>query len=311
MITITLNPAIDHSVFVEGFSGGAVNRAESSWRQAGGKGVNVSAMLGRHGIPNVATGFLGRANPELFEELFRTLPIADQFVRLPGNTRTGIKIVDTRSQKTTDINFPGLAPSADDADRLLGIVRKLVKPGRWFVVGGSLPMGISSAWFEELLLLIQSGSGLLAVDASGPALASAIRAGADLIKPNHHELAEYLGRDLPDFSSRLAAADEVRAAGVACVILSLGGDGALFLGPGKATIFAEAVPIDVASTVGAGDSLLAGYLAGLAMELDPVETAKLATVFAWSALEDVRRLLPSVKEIERRMALIRVTEIHS
>jgi len=308
IVTITFNPAIDQTVFLDRLEIGAVNRVTNFHRQAAGKGINVSSMLGDYGIPSVATGFLGQENQQLFNGLFERKPITDAFIRIPGETRTGIKMVDRSSNETTDINFHGLSPSFSDLQRFSENLHRLVMPGRWFVVAGSMPDGFSLDFFKEMLTMIKAGSAKIAADTSGEALEIAIRAGADLIKPNHRELAEYLGHELPDFSSRVEAAKKLQREKVPHVILSLGSEGALFITPGNA-LWAAAPPVNVVSTVGAGDSILAGYLAGLTTGADATGCAKLATVFAWSALEDVRRQLPAHAEIQNRLSHIRVQSV--
>lgn len=305
IVTITLNPAIDQTVFLDCLQVGSVNRTGHFHRQSGGKGINVSSMLGGYGIASTATGFLGKENPRLFKELFKSKSIRDEFVWIPGETRTGIKIVDQRSKETTDINFPGLTPTFPELQQFEKKLRKLVKPGRWFVIAGSLPAGISLDFFEEILALIKNGGGKIAADTSGGALKVAIDSGADLIKPNDHELAEYLGHALPDFASRVEAATQLQKEKVPHVILSLGSEGALFITPEKA-LMAAAPPVKVVSTVGAGDSILAGYLAGLVTARSATDRARLATVFAWCALEDVRRQLPSHAEVQKRLPRIKV-----
>lgn len=305
VVTITLNPAIDQTVFLDCLEVGHVNRTSRHHRQPGGKGVNVSSMLGQYGIPSTATGFLGRENPQLFDELFRKLPVRDEFIRIPGETRTGIKIIDEKNHQTTDINFPGLEPSLEELRQFEETLRDLVKPGRWFVLAGSLPAGFSIGFFEEIITLIKNGGALVAADTSGQALRIAIQSGADLIKPNHHELTEYLGHDLPDFSSRVAAARHLQREKVRHVILSLGSEGALFITPEMA-LAASAPPVKVMSSVGAGDSLLAGYLAGLLTRQPPDECARLASVFAWAALEGVARKLPDADEIRKRLPAIKI-----
>ncbi|WP_411846149.1 1-phosphofructokinase [Roseibacillus persicicus] len=305
LVTITLNPAIDHTVILDQLAIGSVNRTQEYHRQTGGKGVNVSAMLGGFGIATTATGFLGKENPRLFTDLFKANQIRDEFIWIAGETRTGIKIVDEGSKETTDINFPGLEPSFADVQLFEKRLRKLIQPGRWFVLAGSLPVGISLDFFSEIIALIKQGGGLVAADTSGEALKVAINSGVDMVKPNQHELAEYLGHDLPDFNSWVHAARELQESQVSHVILSLGSEGALFISPEKA-LMASAPPVKVVSTVGAGDSMVAGYLAGLTTGRAPAECAKLASVFAWCALEDVRRRLPAREVIEARMAQIKI-----
>lgn len=305
IVTVTLNPAIDLTVFLDRLDVGGVNRAKSQHRQAGGKGVNVSAMLGGWGLPGTATGFLGADNPELFVELFHRHRIRDEFIRIPGETRTGIKIVAETPRETTDLNFPGLQPTAAELRELEEKLRNLVRPGRWFVLAGSLPAGVGSDFFAKTIDLLKRGGAKVAVDTSGDALKIAIDAGVDLIKPNAHELAEVLGHELADFPLCVEAARMVQREKVSHVVVSLGSGGALFLTP-ESALLASAPPVKVVSTVGAGDSLLAGCLAGLVTGRPPEEVAKLATAFAWCALEDVRRKLPAAAEIQERLSRITV-----
>lgn len=307
IVTITLNPAIDESVFLDRLEVGAVNRASRHHRQAGGKGVNVSLMLADYGLTSRATGFLGSGNTRIFEDGFRVVGIRDDFLRIDGETRTGIKIVEESSRTTTDINFPGARPSAQDFGRLLEKVELLATPGRWFVVAGSLPDGISVADFSRLLRSIREGGARIAVDTSGAALQAAIDCGVDLVKPNHHELEEILGHPLPDAAARVAAAIRLQREKVPHVVLSMGAEGALFASP-DGVLMAQAPPVNVVSTVGAGDSLLAGYLAGCITGLPDTGRAKLASVFAWCALENIRRRLVPRTEIEARMRQIVIRE---
>lgn len=106
--TVTLNPAIDHSVGIPHFTPGAVNRVAWEQADAGGKGVNVASFLRDLGVATSATGFLGQDNAGVFEQLFARKQVADRFVRLPGRTRVNVKILDDAQQCITDINFPGL-----------------------------------------------------------------------------------------------------------------------------------------------------------------------------------------------------------
>ena len=123
--TITLNPAIDQTVAIPNFLAGSVNRVRDFRCDAGGKGVNVAAFLADFGLPVTATGFLGQENPHLFERFFKQKNITDRFVRIAGRTRTGIKIIDETKQETTDINFPGQAPTPADLQVLLKIIDQL------------------------------------------------------------------------------------------------------------------------------------------------------------------------------------------
>src|SRR4051794_15138192 len=119
VVTVTLNPAIDRTVTIPNFAAGKVNRVEQMQQNPGGKGVNVASILADYGHAVAVTGFLGGENCASFEELFARKRIADQFVRIAGQTRVGIKISDSVQQQTTDINFPGQAPTPADLDTLV------------------------------------------------------------------------------------------------------------------------------------------------------------------------------------------------
>lgn len=304
-VTVTLNPAIDETIFLDALTPGSVNRAKHLHRQAGGKGINVSRMLSHFGIASVATGFLGKGNGEIYKKFFRGKKIDDAFVWIPGETRTGLKIVNESNRQTTDINFPGLEPSLEQLHDFETALRKLIKPGRWFVLAGSLPRGVSIDYFEELISVIKRGKALVAVDTSGDALKAAINQGVDLIKPNEHELAEILGKPLDGFPAKVKAALKLQREKVGRVILSLGSEGALFITPEKA-LMASAPPVKVVSTVGAGDALLSGYLAGVLTGSAPMDCARLASVFAWCNLERVDRTLPPQAKLLDRMSMINV-----
>src|SRR5712692_11608796 len=117
--TVTLNPAIDMTTRADGFQANTVNRGQTMQFDAGGKGVNVASFLADYGHATAVTGFLGQENADIFEQLFARKGIDDRFVRIPGSTRIGVKIVDEANQQTTDINMPGLPPPLEAMDTLL------------------------------------------------------------------------------------------------------------------------------------------------------------------------------------------------
>lgn len=279
VVTVTPNPAIDQTVWIPGFRAGAVNRVVREERSAGGKGVNVASALARFGVPVAATGLLGTENAALFAAFLAEERIGDAFVRVPGSTRTGVKISDPEAGTTTDINFPGLAIAPDALAALEAAVADAVVPGRWIVLAGSLPRGVPDTVYRDLARVVHERGGLVALDSSGPALAAALGEAPELIKPNREELEELTGRDLADRDAVIAAARVLVDAGVETVVVSLGADGALFVRAGEA-VFAAPPPVTVASTVGAGDAMVAGTLAGLLRGLELDEVAALATAFS-------------------------------
>ncbi|MGD9420448.1 MAG: 1-phosphofructokinase family hexose kinase [Verrucomicrobiota bacterium JB025] len=291
-VTVTFNPAIDETIFLDALQPGAVNRAIRSHRQAGGKGVNVSSLLAGFGIENTATGFLGSDNPAIFEQLFATRGIHDEFIRIKGETRTSLKIIAKQPAQTTDINFPGISPTPHDLTTIAERLAHLAKPGRWFVIAGSLPPDLPPHSFANILTTLKNHGARIAVDTSGTPLELAIHAGVDLIKPNQHELAALTGISPHDTRLLAASARELQQRHVPHIILSFGPDGALFLTP-DGSINLTAAPVDVVSTVGAGDALLSGYLIGL-LENSPLESrARLASGFAAHIVSDPTRTPPN------------------
>ncbi|WP_269525465.1 1-phosphofructokinase [Coraliomargarita parva] len=310
IVTVTLNPAIDHTVFVDKLAAGTVHRASRSHRQAGGKGLNVATMLSLGGHDATVSGFLGEDNPSIFIKHFRDHQLEDAFVRVAGETRTGIKIVDTSADETTDINLPGPAPTEAQCDKLLMRLDFLAEAGRWFLLAGSLPSGVNPDFLVRIIRTLKAKDALVAVDTSGPALAAAVDAGVDLAKPNNHELEELIGAKLESFEDVLLAARALRREKVSRLVVSLGDEGALFLTP-EAELKASAPPVNVVSTVGAGDSLLAGFLQATVRGDSPSDCARLATVYAWSRLESLVSALPEPDVLKQRMGQVSVQSLVS
>lgn len=281
VVTVTLNPAIDRTVTISNFTAGAVNRVETARSNAGGKGVNVASMLAQSGVQVAVTGFLGRENASSFEQLFERLHIADYFVRIAGQTRTGIKIVDPVLRQTTDINFPG--PAASPADQAAFNQQLSLLDASCFVLAGSLPPGIEPTIYRELITGLRVRGRRVVLDASGESLPLALEARPHLIKPNIHELSELLGRPLPDIAAVVSAARELVARGIETVVVSMGKDGACLVTAQEA-IVARPPDVEVSSTVGAGDAMVAGLVAAQALQLSLTATARLATAFSVHAL---------------------------
>jgi 1-phosphofructokinase len=283
VVTVTANPAIDHTIWVPGFRAGEVNRVAREQLNPGGKGVNVAAFLAEFGVSVHATGFLGRPNAGLFEAFLDGAGISHDFVCVAGTTRTGIKIADELAGATTDINFPGFEVGPDD---LAALERKVAEAAadRWVVLAGSLPAGAPNDAYRRLAELVHERGGKVALDTSGPALREALAAAPDLVKPNREELEELSGRALGDRDALVKAAEELT--GVETVVVSLGADGALFARDGEVA-FATPPPVRVASTVGAGDAMVAGTIAGTLRGLELPRLAALATAFSADAISRI------------------------
>jgi 1-phosphofructokinase len=280
-LAITLNPAIDRTITIPNFQAGKVNRVQGEYSNAGGKGVNVASSLADAGHKIAVTGFLGRENVALFERLFARKRIADHFVRLDGETRVGIKITDPVLKETTDINFPGAEPLPSDLAALRAIVDHF--DAEWFVLAGSLPPGVETTIYRDLTAALKARGRKVALDTSGDSLNHAIGAVPSFIKPNIHELEGLVGRALPSREAVTEAARELVARGIEMVVVSMGEQGACFVGA-EGVLFATPPAIEVRSTVGAGDAMVAGVLSSRIRGLSLAETARVSTAFSVRAI---------------------------
>ncbi|MGB7979971.1 MAG: 1-phosphofructokinase [Candidatus Nanopelagicales bacterium] len=258
IVTVTLNPSLDRTLAIAALERGEVIRADSTQEDPGGKGVNVTRFLTAHGTDSVAVlpagGSIGRGLVSLLDEAgipHRSIPIA-------GTTRANVTVVEPDGT-TTKLNEPGPELAAEDVEHLLAAVTELATAGGWVVVAGSLPAGLSTAVVGRVADAARAAGARFALDASGAALADGIAAHPDLIKPNAEELGEILGRELVSLDEVLAGCDEARDRGAQAVICSLGGDGAVLV-DGSGRWLAKGQKVAVLSTVGAGDSLLSGFL---------------------------------------------------
>jgi 1-phosphofructokinase len=276
VVTVTLNPAIDQTISIPSFAAGQVNRVTESLSHAGGKGVNVACVLADLGIEVLVTGFLGTYNPEVFEQTFARKGIVDRFVRVRGATRVGIKIVDPSSQRTTDINFPGLTPKRKEVAELFEHISELGAPDRWFVLSGSVPSGMPDDIYAPLIQSVQGKGGRVLLDTSGRPLRQALASRPEVIKPNVEELSELTGQVLENPGAVRAAAESLLEKGVQLVAVSMGGDGAVFMERGRA-LLAKPPRVAVRSTVGAGDAMVGGIVASMIQGLPLEGIARMAT----------------------------------
>ncbi|MGY2043316.1 1-phosphofructokinase [Pseudomonas pergaminensis] len=278
ILTLTLNPALDLTVRLAHLEPGEVNRSETLLTHAAGKGVNVAQVLADLGHELTVGGFLGDGNPQAFEALIAQRGFTDAFIRVPGETRSNIKIAE-QDGRVTDINAPGPQVTEQAQSALLEKLAQIAPDFNAVVVAGSLPRGVSPQWFQGLLEQLKRCGLKIALDTSGEALRAGLKAGPWLVKPNTEELADALG-NAPDAISQL------HQQGVEHVVVSDGAAGVSWYSPG-ASLHATPPKVAVASTVGAGDSLLAGMLHGLLTGDTPEQTLRRATAIAALAVTQI------------------------
>ena len=306
VVTVTLNPAIDQTVTIPDFAAGKVNRVLDVRSDPGGKGVNVAHILADYGHTVGVMGFLGAENATPFDALFARKQIADHFQRIAGQTRVGIKIADPVQRQTTDINFPGQAPTPADVEVLFRHLNKL--HGRWVVLAGSLPPGVEATIYRDLITAFQASGSNVALDTSGDALRYALEATPHVIKPNIHELEDLVDTPLPTPGAVIAAARSLIDRGIQLVAISMGSAGACFV-DNHTVVMVRPPIIEVRSTVGAGDAMVAGIVAGQLRNLPLATCARLATAFSLDVISHIGSGLSSREAIEGLMQQVTVEEL--
>jgi len=307
VVTVTINPAIDQTVAIPNFTAGTVNRVQSSQLDAGGKGVNVASFLSDFGQPATVTGFLGADNDEIFCRFFSRKGIEDRCVRISGQTRIGVKVIDEVQRQTTDINFPGQTPSLADIEHLFDILQELAAVTEWFVLSGSIPAGVSTGIYREMVKTLTGKKVIL--DTSGEGFRQAVTAAPSLIKPNVDELREFAGEQLDTPAAILQQARTlIERYSIASIVVSMGKEGAIFV-EGNEALWAVPPSVQVKSTVGAGDAMVAGIVAGKIRGLSLAECARLATAFSMNALMHVGSGLPSVEAVQSAREQVTIREL--
>jgi len=294
--TVTPNPAIDQTITVERLRPGEVHRALLIRQDAGGKGVNVASCLADWGLPVVAFGLLGADNATLFEKLYTDKGIKDQFQRMPGETRVNLKIVD--DVQTTDINMGGATVDPERIEHLATAIVNFAVPGTRIVLSGSLPPGCPPNLYADLVGRLKNRGAQVLLDTSGQPLSLALKARVlpDIIKPNRCELTLWGDEPLDTLDDVVRVAVRLHEQGIALVVVSMGEQGALFVSE-EGVLVASLPAGTVASTVGAGDAMVAGIVAALA-EGGPLERiARLSTAFAVAKLGQLGPHLPDLRSV--------------
>jgi 1-phosphofructokinase len=259
IVTLTLNPSVDRTVEVETLARGEVMRALGVRVDPGGKGINVSRALAAHDIPTRAVVTVGGAEGEHLVTLLRDTGIEIVPVRIRGAIRSNITVVEPDGT-TTKFNEPGAQLSADELAAVLAAVKAAAESADWLVASGSLPTGTSPDVYAELVQSMAGSGTRVAVDTSGPALEAVLAVGPTLVKPNRDELAEASGRRLTTIADVVDAASLLRERGARIVLASLGAEGAVLVDDDGA-IHGRTPAVSPVSSVGAGDAMLAGFLA--------------------------------------------------
>jgi tagatose 6-phosphate kinase len=309
ILTVTLNPAVDKSYYVDKMTLGEVVRVKECKSTAGGKGINVAKVANLLGEKVIATGFTGGHTGDFINSFLTNAGIKTSFITIESDTRTCINIDDNTNGKQTELLEPGAFISQEKQDEFISHFKELLKECDIIAISGSVPAGIDENYYPKLIELAKKAGRKVILDTSGKLLKAGINACPHIIKPNRDEMIDYIGRDIKTKEEIIEAATEIRAKGLETVIVSLGKDGAIFVTADG--VYQGITPdIKIVNTVACGDSLVAGFATGISRNLPIKEAIKLAmAVSTANALrketgffikEDLDKLLTMVEAVKLR-----------
>ena len=257
--TVTFNPGLDYIVSVDGFTLGRVNRTTKELVYPGGKGVNVSLVLKNLGMENTALGFIAGFTGTEIERGLKEWGCLTDFIKIPeGMSRINMKL---RSREESEINGQGPKISEEALEELY---RKLdaMEPGDVLVLAGSIPNSMPDSSYEQILARVQGRNIRSVVDATGDLLVNVLKYHPFLIKPNNHELEEIFHVPMDSKETIVAHAKKMQEMGAENVLISMAGDGAILVAADGSVWQSPAPKGKVVNSVGAGDSMVAGFITG-------------------------------------------------
>lgn len=283
--TVTFNPALDYTMKVNNLQTGEINRADNEQMNYGGKGINVSAILSRLKTENKALGFIAGFSGDKLAEMLNADGIDNDFVKLNnGFTRINVKI---KSDNETDINANGPDIHKEDLEKLFEKLDAL-KQGDYLVLAGSIPKSLPDNIYENILERLKNRNIKFVIDATGDLLLNVLHFKPFLIKPNHHELGELFDVKIKEYDDIVKYSKLLQEKGAENVLVSCGKKGAVLLDSQGNTYKIGNVPGKIISSVGCGDSMVAGFVAGYIEKGDYAYALKLgaacgnATAFSQS-----------------------------
>ncbi|MEG9482440.1 1-phosphofructokinase [Mannheimia sp. HC-2023] len=306
--TVTLNPAFDLVGRLKRIEIGEVNTVETLGLYPAGKGINVAKVLADLGTNLAVTGFLGEENQGDFVNAFKQNGLNDEFYRIQGKTRINVKITETEAD-VTDLNFLGFEISAQHWENFVSQSSQWKDKFDLIAVCGSLPRGVSPEQFAEWLESLHQQGLKVVLDTSNAALTSGLTAHPWLIKPNRRELEVLVGRSLNSTEEIIEAAQQLRSQGIENVIISMGEKGSLWLN-NEGVLQAQPPRCEnVVSTVGAGDSMVAGLIYGFSQDWNKSQILKFASATSANAVAQSNVGVEDRKVIDELAEQVKIAEL--
>ena len=303
IITLTLNPAVDKTIEINDFKVNSVNRVSSNRLDCGGKGINVSKVLRVLEAESKAIGILAGESGQYIKGQLDNLKIENDFVFVEGETRTNIKIVDRTKNTNTDVNEKGPDVSRQDLDEVKHKILNTLKEKSVLVLSGSVPSNVNSDVYKDLILKAKEKGVKTLLDADGELLKQGIEAGPYLVKPNIHELERLFNKKITSVDEAIETAKKIFDHGVEIIVIALGAEGSIILTKEK-TVIVEGLKVDVISTVGAGDAMVAALALSVHKEYSLEKAIVLATAASAASVMTsgtVPGELHIIKELEEKV----------
>ncbi len=311
VITVTLNPAIDKTISVTRFEIGELNRVESESHiqiDPGGKGINVAKVLNNFQVDVLATGFIaGKQGRQLLSGL-EEKKIDHDFTEVRGETRTNLKIIDLETKSLTELNEPGFTVSETDQDLFFEKLSQLLPTTSILVLGGSYPKGIDGDIYRKIIELANKKDVKVILDADGEAFKEGIEAAPYAVKPNVFELELLLNQKLSTNEEIVQGGKELLGKGINTVVISMGKDGAVLLNETE-VYRVKSLPIIPASTVGAGDSMVAALVYCIIHNMPLIEIAKWSTAAGGMTASKPGTEVCTFEEVKEVLDQVEVTQL--
>ncbi len=311
IVSVTLNPCIDQTLFVDGFKAHDANRVVKMETDAGGKGINLSRVAVELGGASIATGFLGGGPGAYVRSVLDRHGVPHDFVEIIGDTRTNFSVEDGSGEPPTTFNAKGPHVSESEWAQMGEKAGILVKEAKWLALGGSLPQGIPVEAYRTLGMLAKGMGVRLALDADGEAARRGLEAKPHFIKPNGKEAGRLLGRAVEAMDDAVFAAEELlqylEPDGV-CV-LTLGAEGAVMATQGE-TWIGRPIEVEAKSTIGSGDSLVGAMLTVLCAEGSLLDAFRLGIAAGTATAMTDGAEIASKSGVESLLAQVQVERAH-
>lgn len=270
VVVVSVNPSLDKVIVVDKMRLGKVNSIETSYLQAGGKGLNVVSMLKILGINSQFTGFVGGRTGRLMIDALKELQLKHRFVMIDNETRTNIKVICRQSKAgnaVTEFNDPGPLVNEMQLEKLKSVVKDFAKEASYLVAAGSMPPGCPADFYCDLIRLARSVNSRIkiVVDTSGEALVQTVKSIPSVIKPNLMELEQLSGKQLTNVNQVRDVCLDLHNQGIGLVVCTLGAEGAVAVAS-KGCYLIDVPVVKVRNTVGCGDAFVAGLIYSLVSE---------------------------------------------